>query len=90
MRAVQPDGYDRDAGRISSPADDRKEHVRKPHQLIPLQDHWELFRRCVEKPDVRKLSCVHITIPELRAIAEQHAKDYNILEAGDQGGGETQ
>ena len=80
VRAVcSPDGYDRDAGRISSLLMTGKNTSVSRTKLIPLQDHWELFRRCVEKPDVRKLElCATITIPELRAIAEQHAKDYNI------------
>lgn len=67
----------KDGGRISSVLMTGKNTSVSRTKLIPLTDHWDLFRRCVEKPDVRNLEVIAtVTIPELRAIAEAHAKEF--------------
>lgn len=67
----------KDNDRISSLLMTGKDTSVSRTKLIPLADHWDLFRRCVEKPDVRKLEMIAtITIPELRSIAEEHSKEF--------------
>lgn len=78
LRAVcSPDGCDPKVGRISSQLMAGKHTSVSRAKLIPVSDHWELFRRCVEKPPARKLEMLAtITVDELRATAEAHAKEY--------------
>ncbi len=78
VRAVcSPDGCDRDVGRISSVLMTGKNTSVSRTKCIPLTDHWEVFRRCVEKPDVRKLEMIAtITIPDLRRMAKEHAEEF--------------
>lgn len=80
VRAVcSPDGYDPEVSVVSSQLMAGKNTSVSRTALVPLTDHWELFRKCVEKPPARKLEMIAtITVPELRAIAEAHSKEYKV------------
>lgn len=80
VRAVcSPDGYDPEVGVVSSQLMAGKNTSVSRSSLVPLTDHWELFRKCVEKPPARKLEMIAtITVPELRAVAEAHSKEYKV------------
>lgn len=64
----------KDNGRISSLLMTGKDTSVSRSKLISVAYHWELFRRCVEKPDVRKLEMIAtISIPDMRSTAEEHS-----------------
>lgn len=80
VRAVcSPDGCDPEVGRISSQLMSGKNTSVSRSALVPLTDHWELFRKCVEKPPARKLEMIAtITVSDLKKIAETHSKEYKV------------
>jgi len=80
VRAVcSPDGCDPEAGQISSQLMAGTNTSVSRSALVPVTDHWELFRKCVEKAPARKLEMIAtITVPELRSIAEAHSKEYKV------------
>ena len=80
VRAVcSPDGCDQEVNRITSLLMAGTNTSVSRTALVPLTDHWELFRRCVEKPPARKLEMIAtITVSELKTIAEVHSKEYKV------------
>ena len=74
VRAVCTDKYDKDIGTIAPSLMMGPDTSVSRTKLIQLSDHWDLFRRCVQKPEKERLLEVIATIdlPKLRKIAADH------------------
>src|SRR5690606_14133596 len=74
VRAVCTDKYDKDKGTIAPSLMMGPDTSVSRSPLIPLHDHWEIFRRCVQKPEKERLLELigTIGVSRLRKVAEEH------------------
>lgn len=77
VRAVCTDKFDKDKGTISPSLMMGPDTSVSRTKVIPLNDHWELFRRCVQKPEKERLLVMisTIDIDSLRSVAAVHDKE---------------
>lgn len=74
IRAVCTDKYDKDKGTISPSLMMGPDTSVSRSPLIPLHDHWEIFQRCVQKPEKERLLELigTIGVSRLRKVTEEH------------------
>lgn len=80
MRAVCTDKYDKAKGRISPSLMMGPDTSVSRLQLIPLADHWELFRSHVQKPPERMLELLGVMgVGDLQALGSAYDTKHDIV-----------
>lgn len=80
VRAVCTDKYDKAKGRISPSLMMGPDTSVSRLHVIPLTDHWELFRSHVQKPPERMLELLGVIgVGELQALGAEHIPARDIV-----------